>query len=105
MNEIPVKDSIAKWEQNPNYSDDFTLVEREIILGENWLHDKTKVRIYGWIERVKFGDNIGQFEAVIPTINDNGDGSDIEIIGYFETVEIAMEEILKKNHPNYGCWM
>lgn len=103
--EIPVQDSDAVWVQNANYSNNYTLWRKEYVLGKNWLNDKTRTYIYGWVEEVENGENKGMIEATVPTIPEDGSDGDCEILGYFDSIAIAMENIIKVNHPDYGIWI
>ena len=105
LSEIPVHGSEAKWVKNANYLNNYTLEKKDLILGKNWLHDKTKTRIFGWTEEVAYGEKKGMIEATIPAISEDENDSDCEIIGYFDSVASAMANIIEKNHPDYGIWI
>lgn len=107
LSEIPVYGSEAKWVQNANYPNNYTLQKKDLILGKSWLHDKTKIRIFGWTEEIAYGDKKGMIEATIPITPDEDDenSSNCEIIGYFDSVASAMANIIERNHPDYGMWI
>src|SRR5690606_20382832 len=83
LSEIPVHGSEAVWVQNANCPNNYTLQKKDLILGKSWLHDKTKIRIFGWTEEVMYGDKKGMIEATIPITPDEDDenSSNCEIIG------------------------
>lgn len=102
--EIPVPDSKAKWVKNANYDNNWSLEEKVFKLGKSWLHDKTELRIFGWTQEVMYGDRKGMIEAAVPMYPDE-DGSDCELIGYYNSVAEAMVKIVERNHPEYGLWI
>lgn len=93
----------SEWVKSPNYENNYTLERREMIMGKNWLHDKTQVRIYGWFEEVAFGDRKGKLEVVVPSVNEDNPDEDYRIVGYFDDVPSAMSAVLQANHPDYSC--
>lgn len=101
-NKIKIEGSQAYWEQNANYPNNYTLEKRWYKSGASWLHDKSGINIYGWIEEETIGENIGKFEAGHPTIYDPETDSDAISLGYYDTVEEAMNAILANNHPDNG---
>ena len=106
LSEIPVYGSKAVWVQNANFPNNYTLEKIDYIMGKSWFHDKTKIRIFGWTEEIAYGDKKGMIEATVPITPDEDDenGSDCEIIGYFDSVASAMATIIERNHPDYGTW-
>lgn len=107
LSEIKMTDSSARWIKNPNYENNWHLEKDKFILGKNWLHDKTLHRIYGWVEEITYGENAGRIEACIPAIYDETDpeGSDCQILGYFDSVASAMVAVIQNNHPEYGIFL
>jgi hypothetical protein len=107
LSEIPVENSDAKWIQNPNYENSWHLQKDVLILGKSWLHDKMQHRIYGWIKETTHGEHKGKIEASIPALIDEDDenGSDCQILGHFDSVQLAMSAIIENNHPEYGMWI
>ncbi len=106
LSEIPVYGSEALWVQNANYPNNYALLKKDLILGKSWLHDKTKVRIFGWTEEVEYGQRKGMIKATIPSLQEDEENeSDCEVIGYFDSVASAMATIIKRNHPDYGIWI
>lgn len=102
---IQISGSKSVWVQNPNFSNSYTLEKKDYITGKSWLHDKTKVRIFGWIEEVTYGERKGMIEATIPALREDENDVACEIIGYFNSIENAMAAIIKRNHPDYGIWI
>ena len=91
----------AEWVSNLNIEGDWTLQRRVFTMGKNWMHDTTKTRIYGWVEREIIGDNAGKTKAFVPIIPTEEDpDSDCRMIGYFDSMKAAMAEVVKVNHPN-----
>lgn len=103
LSEIPVYGSEAIWVQSANYPNNYTLEKKDLILGKSGLNDKTKLRIFGWTEEVVYGERKGMIEAIVPITPDEN-GSNCEIIGYFNSVASAMAAIIERNHPDYGTW-
>jgi len=104
LSEIPVYGSKAVWVQNANFPNNYTLEKKDWIMGKSWMHDKTKLRIFGWTEEVAYGERKGMIEATIPALQEDEEDSDCEIIGYFDSVASAMAKIIERNHPDYGIW-
>lgn len=104
LSEIPVYGSRAVWVKNANYPNNYTLEKKDYIIGKSWLHDKIKLRIFGWTEEVAYGEKKGMIEATIPALQESEEDSDCEIIGYFDSVASAMANIIERNHPDYGIW-
>lgn len=106
LSEIPIYGSEAVWVKNANYPNNYTLEKRDLILGKSWLHDKTKLRIFGWTEEVDYGEKKRMIKATVPIIPDEdaSNGTDCEIIGFFDSVASAMATIIERNHPDYGTW-
>jgi hypothetical protein len=104
LSEIKMTDSTARWIKNPNYDKNWHLQKDKFIPGKNWLHDKTQHLIYGWVEEITNGENAGRIEACIPKLVDEDDpnGSDCQILGYFNSVASAMVCVIQNNHPEYG---
>lgn len=102
---IPIAGSQAYWEQNANYPNNYTIEKRYYKMGKSWLHDKSGIHIYGWIEEVMYGEDKGKFKAGHPAIYDEETDSDAVCLGLFDTVEDAMKAILESNHPDYGIYI
>lgn len=107
VSEIKMTDSTARWIKNINYEKNWTLEKDQFFLGKNWLYDKTLHRIYGWVEEITYGENAGRIEASIPAIYDDTDsgGPECKILGYFDSVALAMVAVIQNNHPEYGIFL
>lgn len=98
---IEVKDSKCFWEKHFDM-DSWCLVLPYIVLGKRWGFDKVGEDTYGWISLKTFGENVGKYEASIPTFFDEESGSDSKTLGFFNNLTQAMLAILESNHPDLG---
>lgn len=103
--EIPVWNSRAVWEQNPNYPNNYTLIKTELKLGKKWGTDKTIYKQYGWTEQVMFGEHKDKIEARVPLLKEHEDDDEWESLGFFDEVSKAMEVIISKNNPLWGFYL
>lgn len=101
-NIIQIYGSDAYWEQNANYPNNYTLEKKYCVLGKTWMHDKSGIHIYGWVDEVIYGDNIGKIEAGVPVPYDEETDSDAVSLGFYESVQAAMRAVLENNNPDYG---
>lgn len=100
---IQIEGTEAVWVENQNFPNNYTLQKSELKMGKSWLHDKTITKTYGWTEEEIVGKNAGKISAYIPTLPDEDDPEkEVEHLGYFSSVEEAMQQIIETNHPSFG---
>lgn len=102
-----IPDCQAVWEKHFSQNS-WTLLDNHFELAgyRKKKHDGWVMDIYGWVEEITWGENIGKFKAGHPMPYDEETGSDAVELGIFETMEAAKESVLKHNHPNacgYTC--
>ena len=98
---IDVENSKSYWEVNPNFPNNWTLQKDYYTMGKNWLHDKSGYHIYGCVNEIMYGENIGKIRATIPFWDEETE-SDMLEIGVFDTVEEAMKAVLERNFPEFS---
>jgi hypothetical protein len=70
-----------------------------------------EVRIYGWVDEITSGTNKGRFKFGYPDYEDNCDTIDPEDAlslnyrGICDTLAMAINAVLGKNHPIVGAWI
>lgn len=89
----------SEWIGNANFPNSYRLEKTVSILGGSWLYDKFYKRVYGWVSEVTTGVHKGKFRAEQPVYDED---QEFTILGYFDTVELAMAAVLSSNHPDYN---
>jgi hypothetical protein len=100
-----IPDNDAIWEKHFSQNS-WSLLRKHFELAgyKGRRYDGTITDIYGWVEEITWGNNIGKFKAGHPKPYDGENDSDAIELGIYDTVEEGKAAVLKSNMPPYGYY-
>jgi hypothetical protein len=98
---IDVKGSYSFWDKHHDRDAWWLMMKDDNIPPRSFL-GSIIMNSFGYVSCIQFGENEGKYQADIPIVYDEETDSDCKILGFYETLQLAMLAVLKSNHPDLG---